>query len=177
MPSELVFPITEADELIKNSKEFLWSRLRLPLAQGTGLDSQVLSAPGGQRAVRIIQALEELRPNPSGTMNRHAFMRAKGGSLLGARQRCNAAVALSFPRPRFNHRPADRLAIVANLRESNIRLDTVQIEQNFQSLAVSLFVLAFMIGNLSLLIPEGYQRSLIRGNHLLTNLFSLSPAS
>lgn len=88
------------------------------------------------------------KPNPrkGATTNRHAFIYAVGSSNFKPRSSCNAAVALFFLRSRRNHRPTDRLDITSE----------------FTSLATCLFALAFISGDMSLLISEAYPTSLVR---------------
>ena len=72
------------------------------------------------------------------------------------RQMCNAAVAVSFLKHRDNHRVADRLAIIANLCNYSIRLNTVNLERSQDRLSVCIFTLAIINGDFSLMAPEFY---------------------
>lgn len=67
---------------------------------------------------------------------------------------CNAAVAVSFLRHRDNGIVSDRLAIVANLCEYELRLDGSALEASQPSLALCMVALAVMNGDLSLLTPD-----------------------
>jgi Heterokaryon incompatibility protein (HET) len=150
---------SEVDAFISASREFLAAGL----SRARSLSPKDQGGEAFQRAHRIIKALETLRPEIAMAGNKYAYLYTVGKSSFGPRHRCNAAVALSYLRNRDNHRPADRLAIVANLCDYEIRLDTIAVEKSFRSLAVCLFTLAFVNGDLSLLVPEVYQLALIKG--------------
>jgi hypothetical protein len=150
---------SEVDAFILASREFLSAGL----SRARSLSPKDQGGEAFQRAHRIIKVLETLRPEIATAGNKYAYLYAVGRTSFGPRYRCNAAVALSYLRNRDNHRPADRLAIVANLCDYEIRLDTVTVEKSFRSLAVCLFTLAFVNGDLSLLVPEVYQLALIKG--------------
>lgn len=51
----------------------------------------------------------------------HILPVAQRHACKGPRFKCNAAVALSFLRTRFNHRPADRLGDVVRLACYSVR--------------------------------------------------------
>jgi len=161
--NSLNIPTPLLDKLIKVSQEFLWAIVRLLGHSGVGMDHTVLTHRIIRRTMQVVERLDQLKPRPAGTMNRHAFMYAVGGTHFGQRRTCNAAVALTYLRTRENHRPADRLAIMANLCDYELRLNAMGIETSFTSLAVCLFALAFINGDLSLLVPEIYQQSSIKG--------------
>ncbi|KAH8589924.1 hypothetical protein B0O99DRAFT_676412 [Bisporella sp. PMI_857] len=72
------------------------------------------------------------------------------------RRTCNAAVAMSFLKSRQNDRVADRLAIIANLCDYSLRLNTSKLEASNHSLSVCIHLLAMMNGDFSLLSPEAY---------------------
>ena len=76
---------------------------------------------------------------------------------------CNAAVAWSFLKHRDNDRVADKLAILANLCDYTLRLDTVELEKSQKPLSVCIFALAIANGDLSLLSPDSYH--IPRGLH------------
>ena len=80
-----------------------------------------------------------------------------GTSIDRSRKSCSAAVALSFLRYRKHSRLPDRLAIIANMCDYPVRLDTREIEKSHKSLAVCIFTLAILNADLSLLHPEVYQ--------------------
>ncbi|KAH6715572.1 heterokaryon incompatibility protein-domain-containing protein [Leptodontidium sp. MPI-SDFR-AT-0119] len=77
--------------------------------------------------------------------------------LAQPRRSCNAAVALSYLRTRDNTHVPDRLAILANLCNYDIRLNTIQVEKNHQHLGPCVFALALINGDFSLLYPEVYR--------------------
>lgn len=74
---------------------------------------------------------------------------------LGQRSvpRCTAALAVTYIRRRKNHSVSDRLAIMANVCNYEVRLDTRKV-QDFPSLAVAYITQALMNGDFSLCIPE-----------------------
>lgn len=162
-PGNLYMVQREVDALIKASQEFF------ELAIGPFSTSQLVENPGETkspvvaRAEKVFRALKQLRPEMPTTSNPLDAVFVVGGGSSGPRYKCNAAVALSFLRTRFNHRPADRLAILANLCSYEVRLDTVVIENNFTSLTTCLFCLAYINNDLSLLVPEVYQCFQLRG--------------
>ncbi|KAM0797756.1 hypothetical protein BDR22DRAFT_432123 [Usnea florida] len=84
-----------------------------------------------------------------------------GGSKT--RRTCNAAVAWSFLKHRDNDRVADKLAILANLCDYTLRLDTVELDKSQKPLSVCIFALAIANGDLSLLSPDSYH--IPRGLH------------
>ena len=58
---------------------------------------------------------------------------------------------------------ADKLAILANLCDYTLRLDTVELEKSQKPLSVCIFALAIANGDLSLLSPDSYH--IPRGLH------------
>ena len=80
------------------------------------------------------------------------------------RRTCNAAVAWSFLKHRDNDRVADKLAILANLSDYTLRLNTVELERSQKPLSVCIFALAIANGDLSLLSPDSYH--IPRGLHI-----------
>ena len=73
------------------------------------------------------------------------------------RRTCNAAVALSYLKVRDNHRVADRLAIIANMCDYNLRLNTARLEEVQPRLSLCIHAIAIANGDLSLLMPENYR--------------------
>jgi len=65
---------------------------------------------------------------------------------------CSAAEALYHLNFRVNSRPADRLAIIANLCQYHTRLNTTELNLKTTSFSVSLFTLSILNGDTSLLI-------------------------
>jgi hypothetical protein len=149
----------EVDTLVSASKQFL----SIGLSRARSLNLKEQGSEAFKRAAQIVKMLKSLRPQIATAGNKYAYIYAMNKSSIGPRYRCNAAVALAYLRNRDNHRPADRLAIMANLCDYEIRLNTVAVEKSFESLAVCLFALAFVNGDLSLLVPEVYQLSLVKG--------------
>lgn len=80
------------------------------------------------------------------------------------RPSCNAAVALSFLKHRDNDRVADRLAILANLCDYSLRLNTWELEKSQSRLSVCVLALTIANGDFSLLSPESYR--IPRGVHI-----------
>lgn len=74
-----------------------------------------------------------------------------------ARPTCNAAVALSFLKHRDNDRVADRLAIIANLCDYSLRLNTWELDESQSRLSVCVLALTIANGDFSLLWPESYR--------------------
>jgi hypothetical protein len=163
IPNTFNIIMNDIQRLINFSKEFLLSAARIPTVGSVAVSSDNFSNPGYQRAANILEKLDKLHPITSTAESWMNYVYVKGGTNYGARKICNAAVALSFLRSRSNFRPADRLAILANLCDYEIRLNTVVIENNFSSLSVCLFTLAFMNGDMSLLIPDIYYDPSIKG--------------
>ena len=83
---------------------------------------------------------------------------------LKTRHTCNAAVALSFLNHRDNDRIADRLAILANLCDYSLRLNTRELETSQSHLSVCILGLTIANGDFSLLSPESYR--IPRGLHI-----------
>lgn len=67
---------------------------------------------------------------------------------------CNAACAISLLRGRYCLKAEDKVAIVANLCNFEIRLDTFQLAKRFKSLRLCLIALALLNADLSFLVPE-----------------------
>lgn len=165
-----MFRVRDILKLVRVSKEFLmsgvveredYSKVDLNSLVEHGNDAH--TADWYERAVEVLERLDRMFPVPAATTNRHAFMYGIGGANFGPRKTCNAAVALYFLRTRLNHRPADRLAILANLCDYEIRLNTTEIENRFTSLSVCLATLALINGDLSLLVPEVYSNFRVKG--------------
>jgi hypothetical protein len=76
---------------------------------------------------------------------------------LNHKRTCSAAVAVTYLRLRDLERVADKLAIVANLCDYHLRLNTTELEKTQPSLSVCILVLAVANGDFSLLIPQIYR--------------------
>ena len=74
--------------------------------------------------------------------------------LARPRRSCNAAVALSYLRLRENTQVSDRLAIMANLCNCDVRLNTIEIKKDHLYLSACKFALALLNGDFSLLYLE-----------------------
>jgi len=70
------------------------------------------------------------------------------------RPSCNAAVALSFLKGRGLYRAADRLAILANMCDYELRIDTDAIDKTDIPLSACFLALALINGDHSLTVPE-----------------------
>ena len=82
------------------------------------------------------------------------------------RQTCNAAQALTYLRLRQNSRKPDRIAILANLCNYSVRLDTnkiVELNRNGLGCGFSIcaFALALFNGDLSLTITKGPEHNVV----------------
>ena len=104
----------------------------------------------------IVEAAEKLHlvlvERKSSTVRFH--MHAAGS--FGVRQRVEAATALSLLNTRACRDEQDRIAIVVNMCNYEIRLSTEAIAKNCKSLQVALLALSLFNGDLSLLVPEAY---------------------
>lgn len=70
------------------------------------------------------------------------------------RQTCNAAQALTYLQPRMNSHVADRLAILGNLCNYALRLDTNRVENLDYGFSICAFALAVFNGDMSLTRAE-----------------------
>ena len=113
--------------------------------------------PGSSIPVKLPQwaeTLERLSSFLPEAHSSHMFDFWIGGSKN--RRTCNAAVAWSFLKHRDNDRVADKLAILANLCDYTLRLNTLELEKSQKPLSVCIFALAIANGDLSLLSPDSY---------------------
>ena len=113
--------------------------------------------PGSSIPVKLPQWAETLERLssflPEAQPSHMVAVRIRGSK---PRRTCNAAVAWSFLKHRDNDRVADKLAILANLCDYTLRLNTVELEQSQKPLSVCIFALAIANGDLSLLSPDSY---------------------
>lgn len=79
------------------------------------------------------------------------------------RQTCNAAQALTYLQPRMNGRIADRLAILGNLCNYALRLDTNMVENLGYDFSICAFALSIFNGDLSLTRAENPTRGPVLG--------------
>ena len=113
--------------------------------------------PGNSLSVRLpewaetLKRLDWFQPEPQGY--HFVNFRIKGSKT---RRTCNAAVAWSFLKHRENDRVADKLAILANLCDYSLRLNTVELDKSQNVLSVCILALAIANGDLSLLSPDSY---------------------
>ena len=113
--------------------------------------------PGNSLSVRLpewaetLKRLDWFQPEPQGYHFVNIWI---GGSKT--RRTCNAAVAWSFLKRRENYRVADKLAILANLCDYSLRLNTVELDKSQNVLSVCILALAIANGDLSLLSPDSY---------------------
>ncbi|KAG4431451.1 hypothetical protein IFR05_013063 [Cadophora sp. M221] len=77
-------------------------------------------------------------------------------SRLNSRPVCNMAEALKLLSSRYNSRVPDRLAILANLCDYPLRIDTTKVQQPRFSLSLAVFTMALVNGDLSIFagVPE-----------------------
>ena len=145
-----MFVLDDIYPLLDVCREFLGFMARVAESAGTLWLRDRLQ----QQSLNAIEGLQTIRPAPAAGGNMKGWS-IDGGRQFGTRESCNAAVALSYLRGRKSFPPVDRLAILANLCDYEIRLDTRQMYQ-FPSLATASFALALMNGDLSLLNPDLY---------------------
>lgn len=125
-------------------------------SQNTTADSAAFSS----RIKELMNRISWFHPISSHSARHEVSFRPE----LRSRIMCSAAMALSFLRMRFNSYLPDRLAILANLCDWDVRLDTKEIEKNHQSLSNCIFVLAILNGDHSLLYPEVYDKIVLTSN-------------
>ena len=91
-----------------------------------------------------------------------SFLSKSRGSRVArthqGRYHCSAAEAVEFLSTKHNYEIADRLAIIANLCNYEVRLDAQKLKELGYDLAVSVFCLALLNGDLSLArLPDGIE--------------------
>lgn len=155
--------LSDLQQLVEISRRILLFRMY----RGFPAD-RIVGPPGPEeeRAANAVAKLERLLPKAAECRSYANLVYARGRLNYGARKKCSAAVALTFLRTRLNFRPADRLAILANICDYEVRLSTVDLETRFQSLSTCLFTLAIMNGDLSLLNPDAYQALDVQGTYI-----------
>lgn len=155
--------LSDLQRLVEISRRWLVFRVY----RGIPADRVVFPpGPEQKRAANAIAKLERLLPKAAKYESHANLIFITGGLNFGERKTCSAAVALTFLRTRLNFRPADRLAILANICDYEVRLSTVDLETRFQSLSTCLFTLAIMNGDLSLLNPDAYQALKVQGMYM-----------
>jgi len=113
-----------------------------------------LSSNLAQRRLSLLQQFKMLPPGDERSIYIKWTYRA---GLARPRRSCNAAVALSYLRLRENTQVSDRLAIMANLCNYDVRFKTIEVEKNHQYLGPCIFALALLNEDFSLLYPEVYK--------------------
>ena len=114
--------------------------------------------PGNSLPVKLpeweetLKRLDWFQPDPQG---HHLFDFWINNSKN--RRTCNAAVAWSFLKHRENDRVVDKLAMLANICDYSLRLNTVELDKSQNVLSVCILALAIANGDLSLLSPDSYQ--------------------
>ncbi|KAF2971132.1 hypothetical protein GQX73_g2434 [Xylaria multiplex] len=118
-----------------------------------GNDCIQWSTTDPEQTRRILSRVQALHP-PRG--DKIYKITNPGRSNFGARMTLSSAAAASFLRTRQCLCPEDRIAIVANLCNYEIRLDTFQLATRIKSLRTCLFALSLSNGDFSLLTPDYY---------------------
>ncbi|KAK2001303.1 hypothetical protein LX36DRAFT_363224 [Colletotrichum falcatum] len=94
--------------------------------------------------------------NPDTLRRQHPHKKRGGVFRYDEHFTCNAASAITLLRSRHCFKAEDKVAIVANLCNYEIRLNTFRLAERFKSLRLCLVALALLNGDLSILIPEHY---------------------
>ena len=158
IPGTLMIGIEDVQRLIEAASSFL-----LPVAK-TLTPIGRAAFPGGppycsqaqfNRLAEVLESLANFHPGDPKVTTLTIY--AEGGHNFGPRKTCSAAVAVWLLKDRGNTRPADRLAIIANLCDYEARLDTVAVSKRASFLSNGILALALMNGDMSLLIPDLYQ--------------------
>ncbi|KAK3361771.1 hypothetical protein B0T24DRAFT_724253 [Lasiosphaeria ovina] len=152
-PAEIVcIPMTSFQQLVRAARFFVHRRRQ---ALSHPLISRRAPSP-----LSIVSAAEQLHPQPQESHGE--IVEIFGGQSYGQRRWVDAAGALTLLKDRGCRDWQDLIAIVANMCNYEIRLNTDAVARNCQSLRVGLLALALLNGDLSLLVPEAY--SLPGGN-------------
>jgi len=155
VPESFCITTEDIQRLINISRKLL---LPPPLDFSTAAPSM---GPEDQRATQVLERIKRSHPvTPFSSGMKIALIQ---GTNYGTRKTCSAATALTSLRTQLNFRVADRLVIMANICDYEIRLNTTEVETRFKSLTECLFALALMNGDLSLLNSEIYQSLSIQG--------------
>lgn len=165
--SELAIQLDTVQECIATCGQFIQPLLMRAL----NAPSHEKRRPAPPRRRRRGQEIKKLDPDEArATLQRIQFFHTpepNTGSyffILGSNKRrtCSAAVAVTYLRLRDLDRVADKLAIVANLCDYHLRLNTTELEKTQPSLSVCVLVLAVANGDFSLLIPQIYRSRLMK---------------
>ncbi|KAF7874603.1 uncharacterized protein EAF02_008580 [Botrytis sinoallii] len=114
------------------------------------------------RLPSIEQFKASIEPDQQWKIHFDSSLRKCRGSHVARRHQgryhCSAAEAVEFLSTKHNYEIADRLAIIANLCNFEVRLDAQKLKELGYDLAVSLFCLALLNGDLSLArLPDGIE--------------------
>lgn len=157
IPGTFAMLVEDMQKLIRASREFLLSPAQIPTpTNAVAVYSGGYNSHQYARSVEVLNKVERFQPTTAAMGAPLGDIYVVGGNSYGPRRTASAAVALSLLRDRYNERPADRLAILANICDYSTRLDTIEIERRFSSLSTCVFTLALINGDLSLLCPEAY---------------------
>ncbi|KKY15876.1 putative heterokaryon incompatibility [Phaeomoniella chlamydospora] len=152
------FQLTAMEMLIQFSRLFL-----VRVVSGVIPSSGIYSLETLEQEIRgLMASINQNYPKRGRSASLLNKFHMVGGSDFGPRDTCNAAVAISLLRNRKSYPPQDRLAILANLCDYDVRLDTREVRR-FPSLGVAYFALALINGDFSLLNPDAYSSSLLQG--------------
>jgi hypothetical protein len=115
-----------------------------------------------RRPPSIEQFKASIEPDQQWQIYFQSFLSKSRGSRVARRHQgryhCSAAEAVEFLSTKHNYEIADRLAIIANLCNYEVRLDAQKLKELGYDLAVSVFCLALLNGDLSLArLPDGIQ--------------------
>ncbi|KAH0441426.1 hypothetical protein CcaCcLH18_01989 [Colletotrichum camelliae] len=109
------------------------------------------------RSSDILERAELLHPSPTTSSN--FPLQFVGGNQYGSRQSVNASTALTLLKSRHCRDTQDKIAIVANMCNYDVRLHTNSIARHCTSLRFAMLTLALINGDRSLLVPEVYSLS------------------
>lgn len=101
----------------------------------------------------VLEHAELLHPPP--TASKFIFELVEGNQY-GSRQTVNASTSLTLLKSRHCRDTQDKIAIVANMCDYDIRLHTDLMAQHCTSLRLAMLTLALLNGDRSLLVPEVY---------------------
>jgi hypothetical protein len=115
-----------------------------------------------RRPPSIEQFKASIEPDQQWQIYFQSFLSKSRGSRVARRHEgryhCSAAEAIEFLSTKHNYEIADRLAIIANLCNYEVRLDAQKLKELGYNLAVSVFCLALLNGDLSLArLPDGIE--------------------
>ncbi|KXJ87011.1 hypothetical protein Micbo1qcDRAFT_179261 [Microdochium bolleyi] len=106
----------------------------------------------------VLERAELLHPSP--VTKAGSPMQVFGANHHGNRQSVNASTALTLLKTRDCLMAEDKIAILANLCDYEIRLNTTLVAQHCKSLRSAVLALALFNGDSSILVPEVFQLQL-----------------